>query len=101
MYSHITVESSFDSPAFRVLNVYGISQNESGTRDDAKISNNILNPVDERFRTTPMKLSRRIIKKPLIGSFTSARTVTRASAVANLLINARWLCHSPTLPPST
>ena len=70
-----------------VADFSGTSAKRRGLEADAKISRRILKPCCERFRMPRSKASRRMTKKPLIGSVSSAWRTRRDTRPPALLIH--------------
>ena len=97
-YSQTAWLSSLLSPAVRSRNWYGSSTKRGGCAAEAKRSSRILKPIPESARTRSANASRRIMKKPLIGSVRSAWSTRWLSRVAKRLIRARDADQSPSPP---
>ena len=78
----------------------GISLIRSSPRAVATISSSILKPWVESCGANSSKRSRRIMKKPLMGSAILTRSTRFATSVARWLALARCLFKLSALPPS-
>ncbi len=83
--SHTTIASSLLSPAGAGGRCRATRAKRSGRGEEASRSSRILKPWPERLRTAASNASRRITKKPLIGSAMSARRISRLTRVARSL----------------